>query len=140
MHYEVSLIVRVPRDMVYSSYTDFEALPKWSKQKTIVKVLRREGNTVYVERSSRAEGRTAVRKMELFPPARVESEGETRFRRTKSVVTFEEVPEGTRVTASLDVELKGWWSWVLRPHGKAEVESSAMEELTSFATYAEGLP
>jgi hypothetical protein len=55
-------------------------------------------------------------------------------------VKFEEVPEGTRVTASLDVQIKGRWSWVLKTQGKAEAESSATKELNSFARYVEGLP
>ena len=78
--------------------------------------------------------------MKLFPPERVESEVETRFTRTRSVIRFDDVPEGTRITASLDVELKGRWSWVFKTQGKAEAESSAMEELSSFARYVEGAP
>ena len=77
--------------------------------------------------------------MKLFPPERVESQGETRLTRTKSVVGFEEVPEGTRITASLDVELKGRWAWVFKTQGTAQAETSAMEELRSFARYVEGL-
>ena len=140
MHFEVSLVVKVPRAKAYSSYTDFEAMPRWSKDKREVKVVRREGDTVYIERASGTRGSREVREMKLSPPDRVESEGETTFTRTKSVVRFEEVPEGTRVTASLDVKLKGRWSWVLKTQGKTEAESSAMEELMSFAKYVEGGP
>jgi uncharacterized membrane protein len=139
MHFEVSLIVRVPREKAYSSYTDFEAMPSWSKDKHGVRVSRRVGNTVYLERISRTAGSQGAREVRLFSPERVESQGETRLTRTKSTVRFEEVPEGTRITASLDVELKGRWSWVFKTQGKAETESSAMEELTSFARYVEGL-
>ena len=140
MHFEVSLIVNVPRDKAYSAYTDFEALPKWSGQKQEIRVTRREGNTVYLEKVPAGTGRREVREMRLFPPERVESEGETRFARTKSVVSFEDAAGGTKVTASLDVHLKGRWGWILRTRGKADAESSAMDELTSFARYAEGLP
>jgi len=140
MHFEVSLVVKVPRAKAYSSYTDFEAMPRWSKDKHEVKVARREGNIVYIERIQGAGAIRGAREMKLFPPERVESEGESRFTRTRSVVRFDEVPEGTRMTASLDVELKGRWSWVFKTRGKAEVESSAMEELSSFAKYVEGAP
>ena len=140
MHFEVSLVVKVPRPRAYSSYTDFEAMPRWSKDKHEVKVARREGDTVYIERATEAGAIRGAREMKLFPPERVESEGETRFTRTRSVVMFDEVPEGTRITASLDVELKGRWSWVFRTQGKAEAETSAMEELGSFAKYVEGVP
>jgi len=140
MRFEVSLITRVPRDKAYSAYTDFEALPKWSRQKQGVRVSRRVGNTLYLEGTSGQGNRQRAREMKLFPPERVESEGETRFTRTRSVVRFEDVPEGTRVSASLDVQLKGRWSWILKTRGKTEAESSAMEELNSFARYVEGLP
>ena len=139
MRFEVSLIIRVPRDKAYSAYTDFEATPRWSRQKHGVKVSRREGDTVYLEGTSGQGGSQRAREMKLFPPERVESEGETRFARTRSVVRFEEVPEGTRVSASLDVQIKGRWSWILKTRGKAEAESSAIEELNSFARYVESL-
>ena len=122
VHYEVSLVVNVPRDKAYSAYTDFEAMPRWSKQG-----------------ATREKVCSAAEKSKLFPPERVESEVETRSRTSKSVVTFEEVSGGTKVTASLDVRLKGHWSWILKTRSKADAESSAMEELASFAKYAEGV-
>ncbi len=140
MRFEASIVVKVPRERAYSSYTDFEAMPKWSRDKHGFRVSRREGNTVYLQKASGSGSLQKPREVRLFAPERVESEGETRLTRTRSTVTFEEVPEGTRVTASLDVQLKGRWSWVFRTQGKAEAESSAMEELRSFAAYAEGLP
>jgi uncharacterized protein YndB with AHSA1/START domain len=136
MHFEASITVKVPRDKAYSAYTDFEAMPRWSNQKQEVRVSRREGNKVYLEGS----GLKVAKEVRLFPPERVESEGETRFTRTRSVVTFDEEAGGTKVTASLDVQLKGRWSWILRTRGKAEAESSALEELASFARYTEALP
>lgn len=140
MRYEVSCVVKVPRDKVYSAYTDFEAAPRWSKQAGAVTASRREGNAISLENPPRENGRRAVAGVKLSPPERVESEGETRFTRTRRVVRFEQVPEGTRVTASLEVEFKGRWRWVMKTQGRAEAESSAMEELVSFARYVEGLP
>jgi hypothetical protein len=140
MHFEVSLVVKVPRTKTYSSYTDFEAMPRWSKDKHEVKVTRGEGGIVHIERTPGTGAIRGAGEMRLFPPERVESQGETRFTRTRSVVRFDEVPEGTRITASLDVELKGRWSWFFKTQRKAEAESSAMEELSSFAKYVEGSP
>ena len=137
MHFEVSLTVKAPRAKAYSAYTDFEAMPRWSKQCSSVRVGRSGGDTVRLEIGG--GGRTVVRELRLFPPERVESEGETRLTRTKSAVTFEDVPGGTRVTASLDVDFKGRWGWVFRTRSAEEAESSAMEELASFAGYAESL-
>ena len=138
MHSEASVIVGVPRDRVYSAYADFEAMPRWSKKTKAVTVAKRDGDTVHLEVLS--NGRRAVATMKLSPPERVESEAETRFTRVRSAVSFEEVDGGTRVTASMDVVFKGRWGWVLKTQGKTEAESSAMEELTSFAGYAESLP
>ena len=138
MHYEVSVVAKVPRAKAYSAYTDFESGPKWSVEKTPVKVSRREGNKVYMEQHP-GKGDRGVREMRLFPPERVESGSETRFTRTKNVIRFEEVPQGTKVTASLDLEVKGHWSWIMRTKGREGVESSALEMLNSFAKYVEGL-
>jgi uncharacterized membrane protein len=140
MRFEVALVVRAPRNKVFSAYADFEAVPRWSRETKAVTVSRREENMVYLEREPTAGARKVVREMKLFPPERVESEGETRFTRTKSAVRFEEVPEGTKVTASLDVQFKGHWGWIMKTQGKTEGESSAMEELASFAKYVESLP
>ena len=140
MHFEASLVARVPREKAFASYADFEAIPKWSKDKREVRVSRREGDTVHLVTISRTGAGQGARVVKLFPPERVESWGETRLTRTTSIVRFEDAPEGTTITASLDVELKGRWSWIFKTQGKAEAESSAMEELRSFARYVEGIP
>ena len=140
MHFEVSLVVGVPRDKAYSAYTDFGAMPKWSKDKRAVKVTRREGNTVQLEGGSRDGGILGARDVRLFPPERVESQRETRLTLAKSVIRFDDVPEGTRITATLDVEVKGRWSWIFKTQGRSEAESSALEGLKSFARYVEGTP
>ena len=138
MRFEVSIAVKAAREKVYYAYTDFEAAPKWSKQASAV-AASVTGNTARLETTSAGNGRKSVRVVKLFPPERVESAGETRFTRTSVIVRFEEVPDGTKVTATLDVRFKGRWGWVLRTPGKADVESSALEELASFAKYAEKL-
>jgi uncharacterized protein YndB with AHSA1/START domain len=138
MRFEVSIAVKAAREKVYYAYTDFEAAPKWSKQASAV-AASVTGNTARLETTSAGNGRKSVRVVKLFPPERVESAGETRFTRTSVIVRFEEVPDGTKVTATLDVRFKGRWGWVLKTPGKTDVESSALEELTSFGTYAEKL-
>ena len=146
MHLEVSRIVKAEPEKVFAAYTDFEAMPKWSRHLTAVRVSKREGDTVYLESegvSSRGTRRKTVGALKLLPPGRVESESETRFTRSRRTVAFEAVPdgEGTKVTATLDVEVKGFWGVLLRPGVKKEVaESSATEELASFAAFVEGAP
>jgi hypothetical protein len=60
--------------------------------------------------------------------------------RTRREVRFEKAPEGTRVTAVLDVRVKGLWASIFAPRGREEAETSAQEGLMSFARYVEGLP
>ena len=134
--------MKAKREKVYAAYTDFETWPKWSRQVTTVRVIRREGSTVSIESESVSGGRLriTVAKLTLSPPEGVETEGETRLIRAKRTVRFEDAPEGTKVTAVLDVRVKGPWAWIFAPRGKDEAESSAREGLTSFAEYVESLP
>ena len=141
MHVEVSRIVKAPREKVFAAYTDFEAAPKWSKELSSVKILGTQGNTVRVESGSRARGgRRALATFDLYPPERVVTEGETRLTRVRRAVLLEEVQEGTRVTATLDITVKGRWSWVFSPRRNSGAERSAGGELESFARYVEASP
>lgn len=141
LHAEVSLVVRASREKVYAAYTDFESMPKWSSQVTAVRVVERKEGTARIEIEGRSGGRPrlSVEKLALSPPERVETEGETRFTRTRRTVKFAAVPDGTEVTAAMDVDVKGWWTAFFNTRGKEEAESSAREALKSFATYVEGL-
>jgi uncharacterized membrane protein len=141
VRYKASVVVKATLEATYRAYADFESMPKWSKQVSAVRILEKEGDTIQLEvETVPGRGtRKVTSELRLHPPGRVESAGETRFTRTERTVSFVEVPEGTKVTASLDVSMKGKWGWILRAHGKADAESSAMEELASFANYVEGL-
>ena len=134
--------MKAQRKKVYTMYTDFEAWPKWSTQATRVKVVAREGNTVSMESETVSGGkpRITVAKLTLSPPELVEAGGETRLTRIRRTVRFEDVPEGTMITASLDVRVKGRWAWIFAPRGKSEAESSAQEGLKAFAEYVESMP
>ena len=140
----VSQLVKAPPEKVYSAYTDFEATPKWSKRIRGVRVTKKEGDLVHLENdmvSPKGKDRRSAGELRLTPPSKVESHSETRFTKTKRIVTFEETPEGTKVTATLDIEMKGGWGLVLSPKAnKEKAEASALEELVSFARYAESLP
>jgi uncharacterized membrane protein len=140
MRYEASVVVKAPLEKTYRAYVDFASMPKWSKAASAVRILKQEGDTIdlEVETLSGGENHRVTTQLRLRPLERVESDGETRFTRTRRTVSFVEVPEGTRVTASLDVNMKGNWGLILRTHGRAETESAASEELTSFARYVEG--
>lgn len=133
--------MKAPREKVYAAYTDFEAWPKWSRQTTNVRVVGREGGTVHIESRvpSSDRPRISLAKLTLSPPEKVETEGGTRFTKTRRTVRFEDVPQGTKVTAVLDVQVKGMWTSIFVPRGKDEAESSAREGLRSFAEYVESL-
>ena len=146
MHLEVSRLVRAPPEKVFSAYTDFEAMPRWSKHLTSARVTGREGDKVQVESegvSARGAQRTRTGVLRLTPPTKVEAESETRYTRSRRTVVFEATPDGsgTKVTASLDVEVKRWWRIILRPSVRPEVvEASASDDLDSFVRYVEALP
>lgn len=146
MRLEVSYVVKAQPEHTYAAYTDFEAMPRWSKRLTSVRVAKREGDFVRLEIesvSSKGKPRKIDGLLRLTPPNRVESESETRFTRTKRTVDFEAAPDGagTKVTATLEVRVKGLWAVALRPGArKDQAESAAFEELASFARYAEGAP
>jgi len=142
MHLEVSCVAKASLEKAYSTYTDFESMPKWWAPLSSVRIIKREGDTIHleIEGTSGGKSRKVARAVRLTPPDRVESDSEARFTRTKRTVIFEGVPEGTKITAKLDVQVKGAWAGILAPRGREEIESSAMEELVSFSRYVESSP
>lgn len=133
--------MKAPLEKVYAAYTDFEAMPKWAKQVRALRVIGREGSRIRIESEGLRGGtrRVSTEELTLSPPSGVESEAETRFTKTRRFVRLEEVSEGTKVTAVLDVRVKGVWSWILSPRVREDAESSAREALAAFARYVEDL-
>jgi uncharacterized membrane protein len=142
VHLEIAVRVKAPRAKVYAAYTDFESMPKWAKMQGSVKVTGKGGDRVYLESEGRPQkrGQNAARSLKLTEPSLVESENETRFTRTRRTVSFEEVPEGTKVTARLEVQVKGLWAKLLATRESDEFEPAIREELESFGRYVESLP
>jgi len=142
VHVEVQQIVRAPLGKVYAAYTDFESWPKWSNQVNSVTILRKEGTLTRIRTDVLQHDRTVayVTDLTASPQQRVEAADETRTTRRRRTVTFEDLPDGTRVTAQLDVLVKGWWSAIFVPRGREEAEASAREGLAAFASYVEGIP
>ncbi|MDG6953548.1 MAG: SRPBCC family protein [Nitrososphaerota archaeon] len=56
MHVEVSKVVKARREKVFAAYTDFESMPRWSKQVTAMRVVGREGSMVRMESENRFGG------------------------------------------------------------------------------------
>jgi hypothetical protein len=82
---------------------------------------------------------SSARRLTLNPPSAVYMSSGTAFTSTSRVVRFEEVPEGTKVTASLDVRVKRPWGMLVTTRSKEEFEPEIQEELSSFARYVERL-
>ncbi len=140
MHVEVSRLVGAPREKVYAAFTDFEAMPKWSRGLSAVRVVQSEGGSVELqsETVSGARKRVVRARLHLYPPDKVETERRTRFSTITRTVRFDEASAGTLVTASLDVKVRGLWSLVLTPRGRRDAIASATEGLDAFAKHVEG--
>jgi uncharacterized membrane protein len=136
---EISATAKVPVRAAYEAFTNFETMPLWSRSSKAVKVLERQGDTVSLQVTDARSGAVGTRKLKLTPPGGVESESDTRFTHTKMLVEFTEVPEGTMIRATLDVNVRGAWSRILTTRGRDEVEPSARQELTAFVSYIEAL-
>ncbi len=142
MHLEVAKVIKAPRERVFSAYADIESMPKWSRSLSAARVISREGGMITYEgeASSRGGTRKFAGTLRVVPPERAETESETRFVETKAVVSFAVVPEGTKVTTTLDVNAKGIWAKLLSTQSRADLDSRARENLELFAKYVEGLP
>jgi len=142
MRVQVSRTVKVPREKVFAAYSDIESMPKWSGRLSATRVVSRSGNLLTYEGEVKNGGgvRRFVGSLAFVPLERAETESETRFVTTKAVVTFADVPEGTRVTTTLDVNTKGIWGRLLATNSSEELKARAEENLNLFAKYVEGLP
>ena len=140
MRVEISATAKVPVRAAYEAFTNFETMPLWSRSTKAVKVLERQGDTVSLQVTDARSGAVGTRRLKLMASGGVESKSETRFTQTKMLVEFTEVPEGTMIRATLDVNVKGAWRRILTTRGRDEVEPSARQELTAFVKYIEGLP
>ncbi len=109
MHIEQTQVVKAPRD-VFQTFADSEAWPKFSTFFMRVTVKERAGNIALFDTEVRVMGRKTKRseKQVLTPPEQVRFEGEMGGSTNTTVWKFEPIPDVTRLTAVLDVQLKGW--------------------------------
>ncbi len=138
MRVEQTQVVKAPREQVFRAWTDCEAWPKWSTLFPRVTVTERAGNTVPLDMDVKFMARKAKRteKHVLTPPEQVQVEGETEGATNTTVWKFDPVPEGTRVTAVVEAELKGLTK-VLGPFAKRQLQRLLREWLQAFAKYVE---
>lgn len=141
MRVRVSQLVKAPRERVFAAYVDLESMPKWSASAGKVRVIRRDSNAVtfVAEAQGRMGPRTVSGELLLTPPGMVRTGSESPRSRTKGTVTFESVAEGTLVTSTIEVELKGFRRYFFRPALGESSREAAERNLAAFARYVEGL-
>jgi len=126
MRVEQAQVVKAPREQVFKAWIDYDAWPKFSTLFTRVTVRERAGNTVHVNAEIRVMGRKTSRTEQhvLTPPEKVLVSGETEGATNTTVWKFEQIPEGTLVTAVVETELKGL-TRVLGPFAKRQLQKLA---------------
>lgn len=110
-HLEGTYIVKAPRDDVYRLFTDFEKTPEhFPAVAKSFRFLSRDGDSFTAEAQTKAffgSPKFAVRMDGRFdPPNGFTSTNVSVAGVEHEKVTFEEVPEGTRIIYVNDVEIK----------------------------------
>ena len=106
---EVSRIIKKPREKVWEVAADPKSMLKWWPGSTSVEILSRNQNTLTIKGTGTEGGReaTMTEKWTLYPPEKIEIEVLEGPIRGRTVQTYEEVPEGTKVTWYSDFSFKG---------------------------------
>jgi len=119
--------------------TDYEAIPTWDRVMfKRVSVTQRGPNTATLDADVRFMG-MKMRRMErhvLTPPEKVEVDGSVRNAINTTVWTLRTVPEGTILTAELEVEFKGLLK-LLQPIAERQMRTVLPEWMREFAGYVE---
>jgi len=139
MRTEYSQLVKAPRERVFEALTDYEAIPTWDRVMfKRVSVTQRGPNTATLDADVRFMG-MKMRRTEghvLTPPEKVELDGSVRDAINTTVWTLRTVPEGTILTAELEVEFKGLLK-LLQPIAERQMRTVLPEWMREFAGYVE---
>jgi carbon monoxide dehydrogenase subunit G len=138
MRVEQAQFVKAPREHVYQTWTDYDAWPKFSSLFKRVTVVERAGNTVHINAEISVMGRTTGRteKHVLTPPEQVLVSGETEGSTNTTLWKFAATPEGTVVSATVEVELTGL-TRLLGPLAERQLQQLLREWVRGLAKYAE---
>jgi ribosome-associated toxin RatA of RatAB toxin-antitoxin module len=139
MRIELAQLVKAPREQVFLAWTDCEAWPTWDPVVfTRVRVTERVGNTVRIDAEVKFMGLRMPRKERhiLTPPEKIEVVGGIPNATNTTVWTFEAVPEGTLLTAVLDIEFKGLLR-LLQPIAAWQGQTVLRDWMRAFARYVE---
>jgi ribosome-associated toxin RatA of RatAB toxin-antitoxin module len=138
VHIELTQLVKAPREDVFRTFTDFEAWPSFSRLFARVAIMERTGQTVRLDTDVKVLGRT-LRRIErhvLTPPGLIQVTGETEGATNTTEWRFETAPEGTLVTAVLDIGSAGI-TRLLGPFANRQAKSMLHDWMQAFAKYVE---
>lgn len=139
MRIEQAQLVKAPREQVFQAWTDYEAYPKWDTVMfTRVKVTEHVGNYARLEAQVRFMG-MRMRRTEnhvLTPPEKVEVVGDVRNATNSTLWKFEAVPEGTMLTAVIEVQFNGLLE-LLQPIAQRQARRVTRQWMRAFAHYVE---
>jgi len=135
----MSKVIKAPREKVFDVVATPESMLEWWPGAESVEVLSREGNTIIVKGTGTMEGRefTMTEKWTLYPPEKIELElleGPFYF---STIQTFEEVPEGTKLTWSSDISFKGVVGKILSLFAGSKLKDFSAQTLDELAKYVE---
>ena len=132
--------MKVPREKVWEVAADPESMLEWWPGSESVDILSREGNTLTVRGTGIEAGRkvTMTETWTLYPPEKIEIEILEGPVRGRTIQTYEEVPEGTKVTWSSDISFKGVLGKILgRLLVGSKLEESSAHTLEELEKYIE---
>ncbi len=105
-----SWIIKAPREEVYKIMSDFENMPKYfPKVAESLQILKRDGNNLTISAKVKTFGRIFSVQMEaqLRPPMGYISDNKSAIGTSgHEEFLMEEIPEGTKINYTYDVELK----------------------------------
>jgi hypothetical protein len=106
MKVETSDLVGVPPEQAYDIYADYAGWPHVFPTISAVHLLRHTGNSVVLEVDHRTAGKVS-NELLLQPKRQLELRESKRRYDARFVNRFESVPEGSRITVTGDIRLKG---------------------------------
>jgi uncharacterized protein YndB with AHSA1/START domain len=105
-----SWVIKAPRAEVYRIMSDFENMPQYfPKVAQSLQILKRNGNNLTIEAKAKTFGRIISVQMEtqLRPPMGYVSDNKSAIGTSgHEEFLMEEIPEGTRINYTYDVEIK----------------------------------
>ena len=136
---EQSQLVRAPGEKVFQAWTDYEAWTTWDRDVfTRVTVAERVGNTARLDIETKFMGLRMPRteRHVLTPPVKVEVDGSVPIATNTTVWKFDAVPEGTMLTAILEIGFKGVLKF-MDPIAGRQGRNLLSKWMQAFAKYVE---